>query len=367
MKCANASPTMERRGVLSLVFKAWDVIEENYVAIKFMDPSFLSDPYRLEAFHREPDVVRKLESGRRCLNLRSGLKEFQWELKAGDVVIDSFALNYFVVDWIEKEIDGYFNFQDTIEAEHKLEIFKLICLAVAAIHSREVHHRDVKKDNLRQCHLSDDISLIDFGTAARLDSPLINEVYPEPVGATAYSAPEAQCGLKSCRTVGSYTDVYALGCILYELFNQEYFYTAQNRNPYFTQLLIMMSMELSKVKNEQEKLTVWSERLARLRQTLEPAAINLSLGHSIPSAILAPLIKLHRSLTAFDFTHRENDIGNIIRQTDICIKILQNHKLDVRRRRRKAIFVKNRNSKLETRRKKLIEYLKKKEKSFANS
>lgn len=358
MKCINFSSTKGRRGVLSLVFRAWDVIEEEHVAIKFMDPSYLSKEYRLEAFKREPKIIAMLDSARRCLKLRSGLKNFSWAIMADGTVLHEFELQYFVVDWIDGDIDDYFNYQDSIDATLKLEVFKLACLATAAIHRKEVHHRDIKADNFRQCPTTSDVSLIDFGTAARFDSPLIDEEYPAmSVGAGAYSAPEALAGLKSCRGIGHKTDIYALGSMLYELFNQELFYSAQNRNPYFARAFILMSVELANGKNEEEKLEIWRRTIAPLRHTLEPVSITSTDGNSVPGSVRQLLRRLAASMTMFDFDLRESDFERIVRQIDRCIRVLQHTALEQRRRDRKLIFSMNREEKLRLRKKKLNEYL----------
>src|SRR5450830_139560 len=61
--------TGERVGVLSLVFKGKDILLDKTVAIKFMDPDQLSDDYRVDGFHREPEILKQLEGKRRCLQL----------------------------------------------------------------------------------------------------------------------------------------------------------------------------------------------------------------------------------------------------------------------------------------------------------
>lgn len=96
----------------------------------------------------------------------------------------------------------------------RLEIFREICEAVQHAHQHLIVHRDLKPSN---------ILVTDAGVVKLLDFGISKEI--EKLGATAdqtqlyrmmtpqYAAPEQLRG----EEVGVYTDVYALGVILYEL------------------------------------------------------------------------------------------------------------------------------------------------------
>ena len=94
----------------------------------------------------------------------SGFKTYM--LKAGGFDI---PCQYFAVQWLDEEIDHYFELQDSIVAEVKLQLFHDILLGVEALHGKEVSHRDLKKDNLRSIveESARLVIAIDLGTAAR--------------------------------------------------------------------------------------------------------------------------------------------------------------------------------------------------------
>ncbi|TDB91893.1 serine/threonine protein kinase [Actinomadura sp. KC216] len=84
--------------------------------------------------------------------------------------------------------------------------------ALAAAHTAGVVHGDVKPANLL---LSDDgvLKLTDFGIARPLHVPVTEEAAGKVVGTAGYLAPEVALG----HPPGKASDLYALGCVLYEL------------------------------------------------------------------------------------------------------------------------------------------------------
>src|SRR5262245_5849926 len=72
IKCVNYDPVSgEKRGCFSLVFRAFDVVEDRVVALKFfdIDSGVLQNAYRIKAFEREPEILKVLLGQERCLQL----------------------------------------------------------------------------------------------------------------------------------------------------------------------------------------------------------------------------------------------------------------------------------------------------------
>ena len=200
LKCVNIdSLTGAQRGCFSLVFKAYDKVDQRWVALKFfdLDPGNIFAQYRIDAFQREHTILQGLLGVRRCLQVTSSFSTFKLQLKGLTGALFEMPCPYFAVEWLDEDIDMYFQQQDTIDAIEKLRLFHEIVLAVEALHSKQIYHRDLKMDNLRATYesLVRLIVAIDLGTAALLESPNLQPNYDKgSVGAPAYAPAEALCG-----------------------------------------------------------------------------------------------------------------------------------------------------------------------------
>jgi hypothetical protein len=88
----------ERIGVLSLVFNGKDILLDKPVAIKFMDPDQLSDDYRVDCFHREPEILKLLEGKRRCLQLVADIATHDLVQKFSGMPPIKLPCKFFVLD-----------------------------------------------------------------------------------------------------------------------------------------------------------------------------------------------------------------------------------------------------------------------------
>src|SRR5580658_2130538 len=96
-----------------------------------------------------------------------------------------------------------------------LRLMRKVCEAVQYAHSHAIIHRDLKPSNILVTE-SGAVKLLDFGIAKQLNSEESEEnrtVTGLRMMTLAYAAPEQLAG----KAVGVYTDVYALGVLLYEL------------------------------------------------------------------------------------------------------------------------------------------------------
>ncbi len=310
LKLINVPVVGPKRGCFSLVFRAWDRINEKLVALKFydIDPLNLNDQYRLACFEREHGILQQLLGVERCLQLASSLSSFELKLPLDPVAGTNFVLNchYFAIDWLSDQVDGFFLNQEKIGAIEKLELFNEIVLAVEALNNRGISHRDLKADNLRSC-LADAKRLvvaIDLGTAARVQSSPISGMYSGSVGAPAYAGPEALSNLAGIRSISHLTDAYALGCLLFELFHKDYYFLAARiRNPNLDVRITAMQQQLTGAKTDDQLLSAWDGALERLARGIESPTVD-SLGSSCPPGICQIVDEVVSGLTAFDYRRR---------------------------------------------------------------
>lgn len=317
------------------MFSAHDIVEDVPVALKFYDiaPHLVTNDYRRACFRREHEILQVLMNKKRCLQLASALTTYSLAIPISNGHIATFPCEYFAVEWINEDIDQYFFRQETVEPLDKLYIFNELTLAVEALHRQEVFHRDLKPDNLRQYEdsLKRVVVAIDLGTAARFSSGAIQSDYQHSVGASAYAAPEANHGLAGHRRLGRYTDYYALGCMLYELFNPDYFFRALlTKNPRCQAIHTLMSMELHGITDEDEKLRTWRRALGKFSSGIEPVHID-GPGNTVPSGIAAILNEVLRSLTHIDYSNRPVDLEWVRVRIWAAIRTLKNEKLYQRR------------------------------------
>ncbi|HMJ11832.1 MAG TPA: serine/threonine-protein kinase, partial [Polyangiaceae bacterium] len=89
-----------------------------------------------------------------------------------------------------------------------------VCRALQTVHAAGIVHRDLKPENVfiaRADDGRDRVKLLDFGVAQRAEQGATSP--GTLVGTMRYMAPEQVC---TDRAVGAYTDIFALGVILYE-------------------------------------------------------------------------------------------------------------------------------------------------------
>ncbi|MCA9735995.1 MAG: tetratricopeptide repeat protein [Gemmatimonadota bacterium] len=122
---------------------------------------------------------------------------------------------YFVMEYVEgRALDVYCREEAPSLAE-RLRLFREICDAVRFAHGRAVIHRDLKPSNVL-VDASGAPMLLDFGIAKHLDSLQGAEAVTRTglqLMTPAYAAPEQLQG----DAVGVFTDVYALGALLYQM------------------------------------------------------------------------------------------------------------------------------------------------------
>jgi len=132
-----------------------------------------------------------------------------------------YAGNKTLKSFIEDREDGLID-QKTLN-----NIIKQICLGLKEIHKENIIHRDISPDNIFIDEEILKIKIGDFGIST------ISQYSHSSVGKYKYMAPEMQRekgkGNKEVRYNKS-VDIYALGCVLYELFTFRNYFDDRIRN-----------------------------------------------------------------------------------------------------------------------------------------
>ncbi len=110
----------------------------------------------------------------------------------------------------------------------KVRLFSEMLQALAYLHRRGIHHRDLKPDNA-VVQLDGHLRLLDFGLAG-----LQNQALEDVAGTLAYMAPEIFYG----QPASPLSDLYAAGVIAYEMFAGHHPFLAEDPTQLITDILI---------------------------------------------------------------------------------------------------------------------------------
>jgi len=198
-------------GGMGEVYRARDTKLGRDVALKVLPALFANDPERLARFQREARVLAALNHPHIAqiygLEQSGGVSALVMELVEGPTLADRIA-------------------RGPIPVDEALAIVRQIVDGLETAHEQGIVHRDLKPANIK---VREDgvVKLLDFGLAKAMDpradgappmsqSPTITTpatLQGTVLGTAAYMAPEQAKG----RAVDKRADVWALGCVLYEM------------------------------------------------------------------------------------------------------------------------------------------------------
>jgi eukaryotic-like serine/threonine-protein kinase len=186
------------RGGMATVYLARDLRHKRHVALKVLHPD-LSYSVGADRFLREIETVASLTHPHLLPLHDSG---------------EAAGLLYYVMPYVEGEsLRDRLRRETQLPVEEALRIARQVADGLHYAHQHGVIHRDIKPENIL---LSGGHALVaDFGIARALGEAG-GEQLTEPglaVGTVAYMAPEQASGGQ----VDGRADVYALGCVVYEM------------------------------------------------------------------------------------------------------------------------------------------------------
>ena len=191
------------RGGMGVVLRARDEQLERDVAIKLIRPELLTDDLRAR-FLSEARAMARVAHPNVLPIYAFG------EHEGAPYLVTKIVVGQTVEEWIRKRPAG-----TAPDLERALDILEGTCRGVAAIHAAETVHRDLKPSNL----LLDEEGVVyvaDMGVSV-LRHTLPERPSGEMVGTPHYMAPELVLEAGVVPDLLHRTDVYALGCLAYEL------------------------------------------------------------------------------------------------------------------------------------------------------
>jgi TolB-like protein/Tfp pilus assembly protein PilF len=192
------------RGGMATVFLARDLRHDRPVALKVLHPQ-LAAMLGPERFQREIRFAARLQHPHILTVLDSG--------EAGDQL-------WFTMPYVEGEsLRDRLNRQKQLPVADALRIARDTADALDYAHQHGVIHRDIKPENIlltaRHALVADFgiARALGGGTGGRADQPGLTETGMS-LGTPAYMSPEQASGE---RGLDQRTDIYSLGCVLYEM------------------------------------------------------------------------------------------------------------------------------------------------------
>lgn len=184
-------------GGMAVVYRGRDLRTRREVALKTLRPEYRKDPDTRAKFRREARTTAFLAHPN--------------VIRVYDLFEDDDApwavLEYAPGNSLKEEIAqrGPFSVEETAQ------LLEQMANALDHLHGRGLVHLDVKPQNLIITP-ERTVKLIDFGLAQHAGEPQ-ERIGGTAFGTAAYLSPEQACG----EPVDAATDVYALGCVVYEM------------------------------------------------------------------------------------------------------------------------------------------------------
>jgi hypothetical protein len=187
------------KGGMGEVYRAYDVVLGDFVALKFLPSKARLEPDVLERFLSEVRLARQIHHENVC-----GVYDI------GDLDGEPFISMEYVDG---EDLASLLHRVGRLPVEMALSVTEQLCAGLSAAHERGVLHRDLKPSNV-MLDSEGRVRITDFGLAIlETEADRRDEV----AGTPAYMAPEQWSGGE----LSARTDLYALGLILYEMFTGE--------------------------------------------------------------------------------------------------------------------------------------------------
>jgi len=172
------------------------------VALKVLSPGLSSDTKLLKRFHREIEILKRLTHPNIVKCYGGGVSQGQ---------------PFYAMEFINGgTIQDVLKKRRTLTVEQAIEVGRQLCAALEHAHNAGIVHRDLKPANLFVSR-NGRLKLGDFGIARDTEATALTAA-GKTVGTYAYMSPEQ---IHGGAPISRKTDLYATGCVLYEVLTGE--------------------------------------------------------------------------------------------------------------------------------------------------
>jgi serine/threonine-protein kinase len=193
-------------GGMGVVVEATHVTLKDRVALKFLRSPQFADQTTITRFLREAQAAARIKSPHVARVLDVG-------------TLDD-GSPFMVMEFLEgTDLGTVLDREGVLPVEQAITYALQTCEALAAAHTSNVVHRDVKPSNLFLTQGPDRepvIKVLDFGISKMLDGTTSGSITEtqRAVGSPSYMAPEQ---MRSAKRVDGRADIWSMGVVIYEL------------------------------------------------------------------------------------------------------------------------------------------------------
>jgi serine/threonine-protein kinase len=192
------------QGAMGVVYKATWEPSGQAVAVKVVSQEQATRGNAVDRFQRESDILKQFRHPNIVQHIGMGFSR-------------SRNLSYYAMEFVQgPTLDLVLAEKGPLPWLEVVMLSRQICAALQYSHERGVVHRDLKPSNLL-IDPSGLIKLSDFGIAKDLDRTALTAT-GRTLGTAAYMAPEQ---IRGTPEVSHKTDLYALGCLMYQMITGE--------------------------------------------------------------------------------------------------------------------------------------------------
>jgi beta-lactam-binding protein with PASTA domain/predicted Ser/Thr protein kinase len=185
------------QGGMARVFRGTDSVLGRIVAVKVLSPQYAGDDQFVSRFRREAQAAAGLNHPNIVSVYDTGSQ--------GDV-------HYIVMEYVEgRTLRDVIRQEGPLLPERASEIGQAVARALAAAHHAGLVHRDIKPGNIMLTR-DGEVKVMDFGIARTSTGDTLTQT-AAVLGTASYLSPEQAQG----ETVDARSDIYSLGCVLYEM------------------------------------------------------------------------------------------------------------------------------------------------------